>query len=83
VRPASPIRTSRRAFDPLPRARHAPGAVDTLIAGLAEFVSATDRRAALLAQVEGWLRAETGQRPQLKSLLSAGYEALRPCLPPQ
>jgi mono/diheme cytochrome c family protein len=40
-------------------------------------------RAALLAQVEGWLRAETGQSPQLRSMLSAGYEALRPCLPPQ
>jgi mono/diheme cytochrome c family protein len=40
-------------------------------------------RAALLAQVEGWLRAETGQAPQLRSMLSAGYEALRPCLPPQ
>ncbi len=40
-------------------------------------------RATLLAQVEGWLQAETGQRPQLKSMLSAGYEALRPCLPQQ
>jgi hypothetical protein len=40
-------------------------------------------RAVLLAQVEGWLRAETGQSPQLRSMLSAGYEALRPCLPPQ
>lgn len=39
-------------------------------------------RAKLLAQVGEWLRAESGQAPQLASLLSAGYEALRPCLPP-
>ena len=38
-------------------------------------------RAALLAQVTQWLRAETGQTPQLETLLAAGYEALRPCLP--
>jgi hypothetical protein len=38
-------------------------------------------RAALLAQVTQWLRAETGQSPQLETLLAAGYEALRPCLP--
>ena len=40
-------------------------------------------RAKLLAQVGDWLRAESGQAPQLASLLSAGYEALRPCLPSQ
>jgi len=38
-------------------------------------------RAALLAQVSGWLRAETGQPPNLSQLLAGGYEALRPCLP--
>jgi mono/diheme cytochrome c family protein len=38
-------------------------------------------RTALLAQVTQWLRAETGQAPQLETLLAAGYEALRPCLP--
>lgn len=38
-------------------------------------------RGALLAQVAEWLRAETGQAPQLERLLAAGYEALRPCLP--
>ena len=37
-------------------------------------------RAALLAQVGGWLRAETGRTPELKQLLAGGYEALRPCL---
>ncbi|MBL8394485.1 MAG: hypothetical protein JNK99_06980 [Candidatus Accumulibacter sp.] len=40
-------------------------------------------RGALLAQVAEWLRAETGQAPQLERLLAAGYEALRPCLPVQ
>ena len=40
-------------------------------------------RATLLAQVTDWLQAETGQPPQLRSLLAAGYEALRPCLPAQ
>lgn len=43
---------------------------------------ASPARAALLAQVGGWLRAETGQAPQLAQLLAGGYEALRPCLPP-
>jgi hypothetical protein len=38
-------------------------------------------RAALLAEVGGWLRAETGQPPDLTHLLADGYEALRPCLP--
>ncbi len=38
-------------------------------------------RAALLAQVGDWLRAENGQPPNLKALLADGYEALRPCLP--
>ena len=42
---------------------------------------ASPARAALLAQVGGWLRAETGQAPQLAQLLAGGYEALRPCLP--
>ncbi|HNC51167.1 MAG TPA: hypothetical protein PLO14_02855 [Accumulibacter sp.] len=40
-------------------------------------------RAKLLAQVGEWLRAENGQAPQVASLLNAGYEALRPCLPAQ
>jgi hypothetical protein len=38
-------------------------------------------RAALLAQVGDWLRAESGRPPQLDELLAGGYEALRPCLP--
>ncbi|MCG2576313.1 hypothetical protein LZ012_04820 [Dechloromonas sp. XY25] len=38
-------------------------------------------RAALLAQVDTWLRAESGQPPNLNALLANGYEALRPCLP--
>ena len=38
-------------------------------------------RAAMLAQVTQWLRAETGRPPQLATLLAGGYEALRPCLP--
>ena len=40
-------------------------------------------RAALLAQVGDWLKAETGQPPNLSQLLASGYEALRPCLPAQ
>lgn len=39
-------------------------------------------RAAMLAQVSEWLRAESGRPPQLETMLAAGYEALRPCLPP-
>jgi hypothetical protein len=31
--------------------------------------------------VAGWLRAETGQAPDLAKMLSRGYENLRPCLP--
>lgn len=42
---------------------------------------ASAARAALLAEVGGWLRAETGQPPDLTHLLADGYEALRPCLP--
>ena len=38
---------------------------------------------ALLAQLGGWLHAETGQPPNLAQLLAGGYEALRPCLPAQ
>jgi hypothetical protein len=38
-------------------------------------------RAALLAQVGDWLRAESGRPPDLNELLANGYEALRPCLP--
>ena len=38
-------------------------------------------RAALFAQVSDWLKAETGQPPNLSQLLAGGYEALRPCLP--
>ncbi len=38
-------------------------------------------RAALLAQVGDWLRAENGRPPQIDELLAGGYEALRPCLP--
>lgn len=37
-------------------------------------------RAALLAQVGDWLRAESGRAPSLSQLLAGGYEALRPCL---
>jgi hypothetical protein len=42
---------------------------------------ASAARAALLAEVGGWLRAETGQPTDLTHLLADGYEALRPCLP--
>jgi len=38
-------------------------------------------RQALLAEVGGWLQAETGRPPELTQLLARGYEALRPCLP--
>ena len=44
---------------------------------------ASPARAALLAQVGNWLRAETGKTPDLTLLLAGGYEALRPCLPTQ
>ncbi len=40
-------------------------------------------RRALLNQVAGWLRTESGRDPQLNELLAGGYEALRPCLPTQ
>ncbi len=42
---------------------------------------ASPERAALLTQVGDWLRAESGQPPDLARLLASGYEALRPCLP--
>ncbi len=42
---------------------------------------ASPTRAALLAQVGDWLKAETGQPPNLSQLLAGGYETLRPCLP--
>ena len=42
---------------------------------------ASPTRAALLAQVGEWLRAENAQTPKLAQLLAEGYEALRPCLP--
>jgi hypothetical protein len=42
---------------------------------------ASPARQALLAQVDAWLRAETGRPPDLRQLLANGYEALRPCLP--
>lgn len=32
--------------------------------------------------VAGWLRAETGEEPDLARMLSRGYESLRPCLRP-
>lgn len=41
---------------------------------------ASPARAALLAQAAEWLRAESGQPPDLARLLAGGYEALRPCL---
>lgn len=36
---------------------------------------------ALRATVAEWLRAETGQVPNLDAMLARGYENLRPCLP--
>jgi hypothetical protein len=44
---------------------------------------ASPARAALLAQVGDWLKAETGKAPNLTQLQAGGYEALRPCLPSQ
>jgi hypothetical protein len=38
-------------------------------------------RAALLAQVTEWLKAETGNAPDLNQMLAGGYENLRSCLP--
>lgn len=46
----------------------------------ASWRSSSARRA-LLSQVGDWLKAETGQPPDLNQLLASGYEALRPCLP--
>ena len=36
---------------------------------------------ALQATVAEWLRAESGQAPNLAAMLARGYENLRPCLP--
>ena len=36
---------------------------------------------ALQATVAEWLRAESGQAPDLAVMLARGYENLRPCLP--
>jgi hypothetical protein len=36
--------------------------------------------AALQATVVEWLRAESGQVPDLAAMLARGYENLRPCL---
>lgn len=35
----------------------------------------------LKSAVAGWLRAETGETPDLAKMLARGYENLRPCLP--
>lgn len=39
-------------------------------------------RAALLAQVEGWLKADGITPASLRALPTGSYESLRPCLPP-
>jgi hypothetical protein len=54
-------------------------AFDTDIAGW----RASPARAALLAQVSEWIKAETGQAPDLNQMLAGGYENLRSCLPLQ
>jgi hypothetical protein len=41
---------------------------------------ASPARAALLAQVTEWLKAETGTAPDLNQMLAGGYENLRSCL---
>jgi hypothetical protein len=67
---------AQRAKTPMP-----PESMLPAFASDAQAWRSSPVRAALLAQVTQWLRAETGQPPQLETLLAAGYEALRPCLP--
>ena len=38
--------------------------------------------ALLRAKVAEWLHAETGRTPDVTEMIDAGYENLRPCLPP-
>jgi mono/diheme cytochrome c family protein len=70
------IAPAQRAKTPMP-----PESMLPAFASDAQAWRSSPVRAALLAQVTQWLRAETGQTPQLETLLAAGYEALRPCLP--
>jgi mono/diheme cytochrome c family protein len=70
------IPPAQRAKTPMP-----PESMLPAFASDAQAWRSSPVRAALLAQVTQWLRAETGQSPQLETLLAAGYEALRPCLP--
>jgi mono/diheme cytochrome c family protein len=70
------IAPAQRAKTPMP-----PESMLPAFASDAQAWRSSPVRAALLAQVTQWLRAETGQPPQLETLLAAGYEALRPCLP--
>ncbi|WP_313951395.1 hypothetical protein [Accumulibacter sp.] len=72
------VSPAQRAKTPMPPESMLP-AFATDVAGW----SGSPVRAALLAQVAQWLRAETGQAPHLETMLAAGYEALRPCLPPR
>ena len=60
----------------------APESMLPAFASDAQAWRASPVRAAMLAQVSEWLRAESGRPPQLETMLAAGYEALRPCLPP-
>ncbi len=70
------VAPAQRAKTPMPPASMLPA-----FASDPQAWRSSPLRAGLLAQVEQWLRAETGQAPQLDTLLANGYEALRPCLP--
>ncbi len=71
------VAPERRAKTPMP-----PESVLPAFATEARAWRSSPVRKALLAQVDEWLRAESGHAAQLEPLLAGGYEALRPCLPP-
>jgi hypothetical protein len=66
---------SSRAKVPMPPPRASHGGSPSIQAAPDPAVSA------LQATVAEWLRAESGQAPDLTAMLARGYENLRPCLP--
>ena len=70
----SPATSRAKVPMPPPRASHR-GSVSMQVTPDPSIV-------ALQATVAEWLRAESGQAPDLAALLARGYENLRPCLQP-
>ena len=69
-----PLAARAKVPMPPPRASHA---------GTPSIQSAPDSViVSLQAKVAEWLRAESGQPPDLDTMLARGYENLRPCLQP-